>query len=132
MEDWTYEGPSLLQLMVGVWNLCDLCLWTWGGLVNESFKQTKHKLASMLTRGTLDYLWTRELLANKRITWSWRIMSFLNTKAFLDFHSSFRISIFHLDVLLGIIFGQFNFLIDLEFEIDERIWFFGLMNHWSL
>ena len=33
-------------------------LWTWELLVNKSFKQTKYKLASMLTRGTSDSLWT--------------------------------------------------------------------------
>jgi len=36
----------------------------------------------------------------------------------------FLISNLHLDVLYGIIFGRFKFLIDLEFENDERIWFF--------
>jgi len=98
----------------------------------------KHKLISLVTRYSLDYLWTwggLEYKSNKRITWSLSIMSFLdtketlNSKAFFDFMFRIVISILHLDNLLGIIFGQFKFLIDLEFGNDEWFWFFGLMNH---
>ena len=53
---------------------------------------------------------------------------YLRQKGIFRFH----VSILHLDNLLGIIFGQFKFLIDLEFGNDERIWFLGLLNHHSL
>jgi len=52
-------------------------------------------------------------------------MSFLDTKetphskASFDFSFRIVISIFQVENLLGIIFGQFKFLIDLEFENDE-------------
>ena len=61
---------------------------------------------------------------------SWRSVSFVSRhKGIFEFRGIFRflICIFHLGVSFGIIFGQFNFLIDLEFGNDECFWFFWVV-----